>query len=133
MRSSMAVFLARLSPVLLIAAAAMAYVLYVEGSDAYPGRNLVPMLAVIALAALTLKKGEGQWAGAGWCWPLGTLGFAIPAIGLSIYLHYGYSIDLHGMFSESVYPEELFRYLPVYTMFAGMIGFAIGWIAGRNV
>ncbi len=133
MRSSMAVFLARLSPVLLIAAAAMAYVLYVEGSDAYPGRNLVPMLAVIALAALTLKKGEGRWAGAGWCWPLGTLGFAIPAIGLSIYLHYGYSIDLHGMFSESVYPEELFRYLPVYTMFAGMIGFAIGWIAGRNV
>jgi len=133
MRSSMAVFLARLSPVLLIAVAAMAYVLYVEGSDAYPGRNLVPMLAVIALAALTLKKGEGRWAGAGWCWPLGTLGFAIPAIGLSIYLHYGYSIDLHGMFSESVYPEELFRYLPVYTMFAGMIGFAIGWIAGRNV
>jgi hypothetical protein len=129
----MAVFLARLSPVLLIAVAAMAYVLYVEGSDAYPGRNLVPMLAVIALAALTLKKGEGRWAGAGWCWPLGTLGFAIPAIGLSIYLHYGYSIDLHGMFSESVYPEELFRYLPVYTMFAGMIGFAIGWIAGRNV
>jgi len=133
MRSSMAVFLARLSPVLLIAVAAMAYVLYVEGSDAYPGRNLVPMLAVIALAALTLKKGEGRWTGAGWSWPLGTLGFAIPAIGLSIYLHYGYSIDLHGMFSESVYPEELFRYLPVYTMFAGMIGFAIGWIAGRNV
>ena len=68
-----------------------------------------------------------------WASARAILGFAIPAIGLSIYLHYGYSIDLHGMFSESVYPEELFRYLPVYTMFAGMIGFAIGWIAGRNV
>jgi hypothetical protein len=129
----MAAILTRLSPVLLIAAAAMAYVLHVEGIDAYPLRNLAPMLVVIVLAALTLRKGAGQWAGSGWRWPLGTLGFAIPAIGLSIYLHYGYSIDLHGMYSESVYPDELFRWLPAYTMFAGAIGFAIGWIAGRNV
>jgi hypothetical protein len=27
----------------------------------------------------------------------------------------------------------LFRYLPIYTIFAGSIGFAIGWIAGRNI
>jgi hypothetical protein len=123
----------RLMPVLLLTAVAMGYVLYIEGADAYPVRNLVPMLAVIALALLTLKMGDGRWAGSGWRWPLGTVGFAIPAIGLSIYLHYGYSIDLHGMYSESVYPQELFRYLPLYTMFAGAIGFAIGWIAGRNV
>jgi hypothetical protein len=37
------------------------------------------------------------------------------------------------MYSESVYPQELFRYLPLYTLVAGGIGFAIGWIAGRNV
>ena len=57
MRSSMAVFLARLSPVLLIAVAAMAYVLYVEGSDAYPGRNLVPMLACHCSRGADAQKG----------------------------------------------------------------------------
>ena len=132
-QSPVAVFMLRFLPVLLLTAIAMGYVLFIEGADAYPVRNLVPMLTVIVLALLTLKKGEGRWSGSGWRWPLGTIGFAIPAIGLSIYLHYGYSIDLHGMYSESVYPQELFRYLPLYTMFAGAIGFAIGWIAGRNV
>jgi len=132
-QSPVAVFMLRLSPVLLLTAVAMGYVLYVEGAAAYPVRNLVPMLAVVALSLLTLTKGEGRWAGSGWRWPLGTFGFAIPAIGLSIYLHYGYSIDLYGMYSESVYPQEVFRYLPLYTMVAGAIGFAIGWIAGRNV
>ena len=102
-QSPVAVFMLRFLPVLLLTAIAMGYVLFIEGADAYPVRNLVPMLTVIALALLTLKKGEGRWSGSGWRWPLGTIGFAIPAIGLSIYLHYGYSIDLHGMYSESVY------------------------------
>ena len=65
-------------------------------------------------------------------WPLGLIGFAIPALGLSLYLHYGYATDLNGMYSEAVYPKELFRYLPIYTVVAGGIGFAIGWIIGRN-
>lgn len=127
------VFFIRLSPVLFVAFAAMIYVLKIEAGVAYPFRNLVPMLVVIALAALTLQRGGGRWTGRGWSWPLGTLGFSIPAIGLSMYLHYGYDVDLNGMYSESVYPAEVFRYLPLYTMFAGGIGFAIGWIAGRNV
>ena len=50
-----------------------------------------------------------------------------------MYLHYGYSVDLDGMVSESVFPQELFRYLPLYTSIAGAIGFAIGWIVGKNV
>ena len=91
------------------------------------------MLAVIGLSIITLRKGDGHWTGAGWRWLLGTAGFALPAIGLSLYLHYGYEIDLNCMYSESVYPQEVFRYLPFYTTFAGAIGFAIGWIAGRNV
>ena len=123
----------RLLPVLLISLAAMAYVSWVEGRDAYVWRNLLPMIGVIALSAVTLSRGQGNWNGGGWRWPLGTLGFALPAIGLSIYIHYGYSIDLHGMYSESVYPMEVFRWLPAYTVVAGGIGFAIGWIAGRNV
>lgn len=123
----------RLLPVLLLTVAAMAYVAHVEGADAYVIRNVTPMLMVVALASLTLYKGKGSWTGAGWRWPLGTVGFAIPALGLSLYLHYGYAVDLDGMFDDAIYPQELFRFLPAYTMVAGAIGFAIGWIAGRNV
>ena len=133
MTASAAVFAIRLSPVLFLAVAAMIYVLKVELGEAYPYRNLLPILAVVALSVVTLIKGKGTWTGSGWRWPLGTLGFAVPAVGLSLYLHYGYEVDLNGMYSESVYPTEVFRYLPLYTGFAGLIGFAIGWIAGKNV
>ena len=133
MAVSLTVFAVRLSPVLFLTLAAMIYVLRVEIGVAYPYRNLLPILAVLLLSVITLVKGKGAWTGAGWRWPLGTLGFAVPAIGLSLYLHYGYEVDLNGMYSESVYPAEVFRYLPLYTAVAGMIGFAIGWIAGRNV
>ena len=123
----------RLLPVLLVVTAAGAYAASVERGDAYLLRNLLPMLAVVLLSAATLVRGSGRWTGAGWQMPLGTLGFTLPALGLSIYLHYGYAVDLNGMVSESVFPQELFRYLPIYTSVAGAIGFAIGWIAGRNV
>ncbi len=123
----------RLLPVLFVTVAAMAYVAHVEGADAYAVRNVMPMLMVIVLSALTLYIGKGSWTGASWRWPLGTTGFAIPAVGLSLYLHYGYAVDLEGMFDNAVYPQELFRFLPAYTMGAGAIGFAIGWIAGRNI
>ena len=120
-------------PVLFVTIAAMAFAAYVVGADAYLLRNAIPMLLVIVISALTVYRGRGRWTRAGWSWPLGTLGFALPALGLSLYLHYGYSVDLNGMVSESVFPRELFRYLPVYTTGAGAIGFAIGWIVGRNV
>ncbi len=111
----------------------MAYVAHVEGADAYVIRNVTPMLMVLVLATLSLYKGNGSWTGGGWCWPLGTTGFAIPALGLSLYLHDGYAVDLDGIFADAIYPQELFRFLPAYTMVAGALGFAIGWIAGRNV
>ena len=122
----------RLSPVVFIAIAAIAYMADVQGESGYVLRNAMPVFVVVILTIITLRQGGGTWTGAGWRWPLGTLGFAIPALGLSLYLHYGYAVDLNGMYSESVYPREVFRYLPVYTSFAGGIGFAIGWIAGRN-
>ena len=115
-----------------VAIATIAYMAEVQGDSGYVLRNTIPVLIVVALAVTTLKRGAGTWSGSGLRWPLGTLGFAIPAVGLSLYLHYGYAVDLNGMYSESVYPREVFRYLPVYTSFAGGIGFAIGWIAGRN-
>ena len=123
----------RILPVILATTAAIFYTSYIEGSDAYPIRNAVPMACVVLLSVIAVYKGGGHWTANGWQWALGTLGFAIPAMGLSLYLHYGYSVDLHGMYSESVYPRELFRFLPGYTIFAGAIGFAIGWIVGRNV
>jgi hypothetical protein len=125
--------LTRLTPVVLVTAAAMAYVAAVEPPGHYLALNLLPMLVVIALAAVTLYRGGGRWNGSGWQWSLGTLGFALPATGLSLYLHYAYAIDRYGMASEAIDPAALFRYLPIYTIFAGATGFAIGWIAGRNV
>ncbi len=133
MRSATGLIAVRLLPVVCAIVAAIAYVVHVEGRDAYPVRNMLPMVIAAGLALVTLRNGAGNWAGSGWRWPLGTLGFAIPSIGLSVYLHYGYSVDLNGMYSESIYPRELFRFLPMYTSFAGGIGFAIGWIIGRNV
>ena len=123
----------RLLPVLLVIVAAMFYAASIERTDAYIWRNLLPMLTVVVLAVVTLVRGNGHWTGSGWRLPLGTIGFAIPALGLSMYLHYGYSVDLNGMVSESIYPQELFRFLPLYTSGAGVIGFAIGWIVGKNI
>ena len=133
MANAIKLFLVRLLPVLLIAAAAIAYIMDVEGPDAYAIRNTVPVLLLLVLSALTLFRGKGNWAAAGWSWPLGTFGFAIPALGLSLYLHHAYSIELDSLFGESRQPQELFRYLPIYTVVAGGIGFAIGWIVGRNI
>lgn len=132
MKSLAGIVLLRILPVILLTCAAIFYIAYVEGREAYAVRNALPMLVVVLLAAVSVYHGRGHWTAAGWRWPLATIGFAIPAIGLSLYLHYGYSIDLNGMYSESVYPRELFRFLPVYTIFAGCIGFAIGWLVGRN-
>lgn len=126
-------FALRLLPALLVTMAAMAYAVHVEDGGNYVLRNLLPMALFLLLAAVTLYRGRGRWTGAGWRWLLGTIGFAIPALGLSLYLHYGYANDMDGMYSEAIYPAELFRFLPVYTLFAGAIGFAIGWLAGRNV
>lgn len=126
-------FLVRLAPVVMLVVAAGFWFNDVQQGGPYLWRNLVPPLVLVALAALTLHRGEGTWTGSGWRLPLGTLGFAIPALGLSAYLHYAYSVNLNGLFTDATNPEGLFRFLPVYTLVAGGIGFAIGWIVGKNV
>lgn len=105
----------------------------IEDSGPYLLRNLVPLSVLFLLALLTLHHGSGKWSGAGMRMPLGTLGFAIPALGLSLYLHYAYAVNLNDMFADAQYPGRVFRFLPLYTLVAGGIGFAIGWIVGRNV
>lgn len=123
----------RLAPVLLVAVAAGAWFADVQEGGPWVLRNLLPLALLVLLAALTLLRGRGRWAGSGWRLPLGTLGFAVPALGLSVYLHYAFALNLDGMFGEPPDPGQLFRFLPWYTTGAGGIGFAIGWIVGRNV
>ena len=84
MKSLASLIVVRLLPVLFVVAAAMAYVFYVEGDHPYAPRNTLPMFGVLLLALIALVRGQGRWAGSGWRWPLGTLGFAVPALGLSL-------------------------------------------------
>ncbi len=123
--------LLRLAPVLLITIAAGVWFHDVQDGGPWVVRNLMPLAIVVVLSALTLLRGGGRWTGTGWRMPLGVVGFAIPALGLAAYLHYAYSVNLDGFFDDG--PGQLFRFLPTYTIVAGGIGFAIGWIVGRNV
>ena len=118
---------------LLISIAAAVWFNDVQGGGPYVLRNLLPLALLSLLATFVLWRGKSEWTGSGWRLPLGTLGFAIPTLGLSLYLHYAYSVNLNGLFDDSTKPLELFRYLPMYTLVAGGIGFGIGWIIGKNV
>ena len=125
--------LLRLLPVLLVIVAAAIWFADVQDGGRYVLWNLAPLGVLLMLSWLTLHRGGGTWSAAGMRMPLATLGFAIPALGLSAYLHYAYSVNLNDMFSDVPFPGRVFRYLPAYTLVAGGIGFAIGWIVGRNV
>lgn len=105
----------------------------VQGGGLYVSRNLLPLGIILLLSLLTVWRGNGSWTGTGWRLALGTLGFSIPALGLAAYLHYAYAVNLNDMFVDAQHPLQLFRYLPYYTSGAGLIGFAIGWIVGRNL
>ena len=121
----------RLLPVVLLVFAIAAWFNVVQDGGRYLLRNLVPPFTIVLLAALTLERGGGRWTGSGWRLLLGTVGFAVPAIGLAAYLHYAFAVNLDGLFDHG--SDQLFRFLPIYTLFAGIIGFAIGWIVGRNI
>ena len=133
MKTRTGYLIVRLLPVILVTLAAGAWFYRVQDGGPWVARNLAPLAVLVLLAFIALRRGEGRWAGAGMRMPLGTLGFAIPALGLSAYLHYAYAVNLNDMFSAAEYPDRVFRFLPAYTLVAGGIGFAIGWIAGRNV
>ena len=133
MREPQKLMLWRLLPVVLITTAAAFWFNDVQQGGPYVLRNFLPLALLVGLSGLTLYLGNGNWAGTGKRLPLGIVGFAIPALGLSLYLHYAYSVNLNEMFTDAAYPDQIFRYLPIYTTGAGGIGFAIGWIVGRNV
>ncbi|MEO0575228.1 MAG: hypothetical protein AAF004_07175 [Pseudomonadota bacterium] len=66
-------------------------------------------------------------------WWLGWIGFLVPSCGLLVYLHGAFVYDWSSIASRAVTPALLFQYLPYYAVFAGGIGFSIGWIVGKNV
>lgn len=121
------------SPLVLVTGAAAVWFNHVQDGGPFVLRNLLPMALLVLLACITLWRGNGRWTGAGWKMPLATVGFAIPALGLSLYLHYAYAVNLNDMFGDATRPGQLFRYLPAYTLFAAGIGSIIGWTVGRNV
>ena len=123
----------RVLPLVLLMVAAAAWFNDVQAGGPYVLRNLLPPALLLLFATVTVWRGRGNWTGRGWRWPLGLIGFAIPAFGLSVYLHYAYSVNLNGMFDDAEQPARVFRFLPAYTLVAGGIGFIIGWIVGRNV
>jgi len=123
----------RLFPVVFISMAAAFWFNDVQQGGPYVLRNLVPLAILVLLSALVLIRGGGHWAGSSKRTTLGLIGYSIPALGLAIYLHYAYSVNLNEMFTDAAHPERIFQYLPIYTTVAGGVGFAIGWIVGRNV
>jgi hypothetical protein len=123
----------RVLPLLLLTIAAAAWFNDVQDGGPYVLRNLLPPAVLLLLGTVAVWRGGGSWTGGGWRWPLGLVGFAIPALGLSAYLHYAYSVNLNGLFDDAEHPLRVFRFLPAYTLVAGAIGFSIGWIVGRNV
>ncbi len=123
----------RVLPLLLLTIAAAAWFADVQQGGPYVLRNLLPPAILLLLALVAVWRGGGKWTGGGWRWPLGLVGFAIPALGLSVYLHYAYAVNLNGIFDDAEQPARVFRFLPAYTLVAGGIGFSIGWIVGRNV
>ncbi len=123
----------RLLPVIMLTAAAAVWFNDVQEGGPYVVRNLAPLLLLVLLAAISLWRGQGAYTGQGARWALGAAGYAIPALGLAAYLHYAYSVNLDGLFDASEGPGQLFRFLPYYSVGAGGLGFAIGWIIGRNL
>lgn len=125
--------LVRLLPIALGVIILGAWFADVQGSGPYVARNLLPPALIVVLCAAILRSNDGRWQIRDWRLPLASIGYAIPALGLSAYLHYAYAVNLDGLFAGAERPAELFRFLPIYTVVAGGIGFAIGWIIGRNV
>ena len=59
-------FLVRLAPVLMLVIAAAAWFNDVQEGGPWVFRNLLPPLVLVALSALTLRRGNGTWTGSGW-------------------------------------------------------------------
>ena len=124
---------ARFLPFLLAFIVLAAWIADIREGAPYLARNLVPGVVWLVLVAWALWHNRGAFFTPDARRTLGAIGFAIPAIGLTVYLHAAYQMQDSELFGADSRPDRLFRYLPIYTLIAGGLGFAIGWIIGRNV
>ena len=125
--------LQRLLPILLAVIVYTAWMADIQNAGPWFVRNAIPIGFCVSLLALALYRNSGYFLGEDPRLLFGTLGFAIPSVGLSAYLHYAYAVNLNDMFTGASRPGALFRFLPFYTSVAGCIGFAIGWIVGARL
>ncbi len=123
-------FTLALYAVLLIASG---YVYWVERTGTYVLRNLSPFALVAVLAWFVLMVKARRGGPLDMRWILGLVGYSIPAVGLTVYLHWCWQLDIDQIRSSAIRPDLLFRYLPAYSFVAGLIGFWIGWIVGKNL
>jgi len=74
----------RVLPVLLLLVAAGAWFSEVQETRQYLLRNYLPLGIVFILSTLAVWRGAGRWGGEGKRLAFGTLGFAIPAVGMAL-------------------------------------------------
>lgn len=125
--------LLRLTPIIAIVVAAGVFIIRAEQGGPHVWRNLGPAVLCLALFWVALLKNRGSWFAVDRRWTPAAIGFAIPTLGLSLYLHASWHYDFDGIASGAATPDLMFRFLPYYTLSAGCIGFAIGWVIGRNI
>lgn len=103
-----------------------------QADSGYLLRNLLPLLMAGGLLSAHLTRNRGQWLGSRPRWGIASLGFAAVVVGLNTYVHVLWFYDVDALRTLATQPRLLFRFLPAYTVLAAGIGFAIGWIIGRN-
>ncbi len=114
-------------------AAAALFVIAVQGPRPTVLWNLAPLILTLVLALLALGINAGRWWQPDSRWPLAAAGFAVPAVGLTLYLHALWHYDINATRSSALATNSLFVYLPIYALLAGAIGFALGFRIGREV
>ncbi|MEM1261191.1 MAG: hypothetical protein AAGH76_02215 [Pseudomonadota bacterium] len=123
----------RLAIVVAPLAAAALYIADVERGLGTALRNIAPLFVVLLGALVTLWRNGGSWWQPETRWLLMTIGFAVPSVGLSLYLHHRWALDIDAVRSSARNPRLLFVWLPVLTVVSGAIGAALGRIVGRQL
>lgn len=113
----------------ILATAAFVWLIYRGNPTACcHARNALPLLVALAIYGFVSRR-SGSKAKHWLAW----VGFCIPALGLSTYLHLAFLLDWQQIATNAITPALLFQFLPIYVLFAGGIGAAIGWIVGRGI
>lgn len=122
----------RLLTLALPLAAIVVFMREVQEPAIYLSRSILCMLLAFVLPAVALLRNGGNWLLPKLPYALASWFFFFVVLGLNTYVHALWFYDVDAIRSAATQPAMLFRYLPFYTVLAGGIGFAIGWIIGVN-